>query len=81
MNVICPGFVRSRITDQNEFKMPFFMEADKAANIIVKGLAKNKGRISFPWPMTLAVWLISILPDFIAQKLVQEMPAKEGLFD
>lgn len=80
VNVICPGFVRSLITDQNEFKMPFFMEADKAANIIMKGLAKNKGRISFPWPMTFAVWLVSILPDCIAKKLVQEMPAKE-LFD
>ena len=80
VNVICPGFVRSRITDQNEFPMPFFMEADKAARIIIRGLAKNKGRISFPWPMTFAVWCISILPDCIAQKLVQGMPAKE-LFD
>ncbi|MEM6810852.1 MAG: SDR family NAD(P)-dependent oxidoreductase [Pseudomonadota bacterium] len=79
VNVICPGFVRSRITDENEFKMPFFMEADKAAKIICQGLEKNKGRIAFPWPMNFAVWLISVLPDCLAQKLVQEMPAKEAL--
>ena len=55
------------------------MEANKAASIITKGLAKNKGRISFPWQMTFAAWFISVLPDCVAQKLVQEMPAKEAL--
>ncbi|MEM7618320.1 MAG: SDR family NAD(P)-dependent oxidoreductase [Pseudomonadota bacterium] len=81
VSVICPGFVRSRITDENEFKMPFFMEAPKAAKIIARGLAKNKGRISFPWQMAFIAWFISTLPDCIAQKLVQEMPAKEALID
>ena len=41
VTVICPGFIRSRITDANKFPMPFFMEAPKAAIIIKKGLAKN----------------------------------------
>ncbi len=62
VNVICPGWVRSRITDRNQYKMPFFMEVEKAAKIIVKGLAKNKGRISFPWPMVVLIKLMAILP-------------------
>lgn len=62
INVICPGWVKSRITDRNQYKMPFFMEVDKAAKIIVKGLAKNKGRISFPWQMVGLIKFMTILP-------------------
>ena len=63
VNVICPGFVRSRITDTNTCPMPFFMEAETAAAIIAKGLQRNRGRIAFPWPMAFALWFLSILPD------------------
>ena len=81
INVICPGFVTSRITDENDFPMPFKMEADKAAKIISKGLSKNKGRIAFPWPMHFMTWLIGILPDILAQKLLAKAPAKSALTD
>lgn len=76
INVICPGFVRSRMTDQNDFPMPFFMEADKAACIIAKGLARNRGRIAFPWQMHFMSWFISILPDALAQKILKRFPEK-----
>jgi short-subunit dehydrogenase len=76
VNVICPGFVTSRITDQNDFPMPFKMEAGRAAKIIARGLEKNKGRICFPWPMYLMTWFIGILPDVIAQKLLSHAPSK-----
>lgn len=66
LSVICPGFVRSRITDQNKFPMPFFMEGDKAAALIKRKLARNVGRIAFPFPMYLATWFLSVLPDKVA---------------
>ncbi len=70
VSVICPGFVISRITDANDFPMPFLMEADKAAEIIRKGLQKNKARIAFPWQMYLLTRLISAVPqDWIDQFL------------
>jgi len=62
INVICPGWVKSRITDRNEYQMPFFMEVDKAAKIIVNGLAQNKARIAFPWPMVALIKTMTILP-------------------
>jgi len=61
-NVICPGWVRSRITDRNKYRMPFFMEVEKAAGIIIRGLAKNKARIAFPWPMVAMLKIMNILP-------------------
>ena len=51
MSVVCPGFVRSRITDQNTCPMPFFMEAPQAAEIIARGIEADKGIIAFPWPL------------------------------
>ncbi|MPY74526.1 MAG: SDR family NAD(P)-dependent oxidoreductase [Alphaproteobacteria bacterium] len=37
VSVICPGFVRSRITEANPFPMPLLMDADRAARIICRG--------------------------------------------
>lgn len=78
VNVVCPGFVRSRITDVNEFPMPFLMETSQAAKIIIDGLEKNTGRIAFPWPIHLVCWFFSILPDFLAQKLLSILPTKKA---
>lgn len=79
VNVICPGFVRSRMTAVNNYPMPFLMETDKAAALIVRKLACNKGRISFPLPVVFFVWLFSVLPDALAQRFLRLMPAKPCL--
>lgn len=76
MSVVCPGFVVSRMTDVNKFHMPFLMDTDKAARIIQRGLTANKGRISFPWPMAFVVWLLSILPNRLAELLTHGLPDK-----
>lgn len=76
INVVCPGFVKSRITDQNNFKMPGLMQADKAAAIIANGIAKNKGRIVFPLSMLMAVRFLSLLPYPLLEKIVRLLPSK-----
>ncbi len=76
VNVICPGFVRSRITDRNTCPMPFFMEADKAAKIILTRADKNVGLIAFPWPMRLATWWLSCLPYRVNEWINRLLPAK-----
>ncbi|MEZ5756826.1 MAG: SDR family NAD(P)-dependent oxidoreductase [Emcibacteraceae bacterium] len=77
INVICPGFVRSRMTDENNFKMPFFMEADKAAKIISKGLEKNKANITFPWQMRLITFAVRrIIPEFMLERIFRKLPKK-----
>ena len=77
VSVICPGFVRSRITDRNRFPMPFLMDADRAALIIKRGLERNRGRIAFPLPTYLMAWIISVLPSALADALLAHTPAKE----
>lgn len=76
VNVVCPGFVRSRITDKNTCPMPFFMEADEAAELILHRVEKNVGLIAFPWPMRLATWFLSILPFRLNELINSLLPKK-----
>jgi short-subunit dehydrogenase len=63
VSAICPGFVRSPMTDSNDFTMPFLMDAAAAARRIRKGLAANRGRIAFPLPMYVLGWAMMALPQ------------------
>jgi short-subunit dehydrogenase len=76
VSVICPGFVVSRMTAVNRFKMPFLMPAERAARIIASGLKKNRGRIAFPLRAYFFAWLIGVLPDGLAQAILSQTPAK-----
>lgn len=60
-----PGFVKTPMTDKNDFEMPLLMEADKAAKIIVKGIEKEKRTIQFPFPIVLVTKLIGLVPNWL----------------
>ena len=78
VNVVCPGFVRSRITDRNTCPMPFFMEAPKAATIILDRVSRNVGLIAFPWQMRFVTWLLSILPWRLSELIASWLPEKNA---
>jgi short-subunit dehydrogenase len=77
VSVVCPGFVVSGITRVNRFPMPFLMDADRAARVIVDGLAHDKGRIAFPWPMAALAWLGATLPNILADLITRSLPSNE----
>jgi short-subunit dehydrogenase len=77
INVICPGFVVSQITDRNDFPMPLLMTADRAARIIRHGLRRNKARIAFPYSMYVASRLLAALPPSFGDRLLKRSPWKE----
>ena len=79
VSVVCPGFVRSGITDLNTCPMPFFMEADRAARIILDRVERNVGLIAFPWPMRMAVWMLSCLPSALVEFITRLLPAKSNM--
>ena len=79
VSAICPGFVRSRITDLNTCPMPFFLEADAAARIILARADRGTGLIAFPWPMRLATWALSILPFRVNELIGRLLPAKAAI--
>lgn len=79
VNAICPGYIKTPMTDKNNFPMPFLMEVDKAAKIIKKGLEKNKSRIAFPWPFYFVVWLATLLSPRITDPIFAKLPGKSAL--
>jgi len=62
VSVINPGFVKTRLTDKNDFKMPAMISSEKAAQYIVKELDKEKFEIHFPQKFTIWLKLLRILP-------------------
>lgn len=76
VSVICPGFVTTRMTAKNAFAMPFLLSAERAAEIIAHGLARDKARIAFPWPTAAASWLMGALPPALGDALVARIAGK-----
>ena len=76
VSVICPGFVDTRMTQANQFAMPFLMTAERAARIIVRGLARNRGRIAFPWQTYALSWLLAAQPAPLSDLLLRLTPPK-----
>ncbi len=64
-----PGFVKTPMTDKNEFDMPLIMPPEKASKIIVSGIEKEKRMIQFPWPLVWATRLIRFVPKWLFEKL------------
>ena len=79
VSVICPGFVESRMTAVNDYHMPFFMSASRAAALIAEGLSCNRARIAFPWPTAFVSGLLGLLPPALAAWLLSKFPAKPAL--
>ncbi len=76
VNVICPGFVETPMTDVNHFPMPLIIPVNRAAGIIQKGLAKNRARIAFPWRMYALVRLTAALPQDWLTGMMEKLPRK-----
>ncbi len=76
VQVINPGFIRTPLTDKNDFPMPFLMEVEDAAACIVRGLKSSRFEISFPMIFSVLLKVIGILPPRLYQKLVGSSVSK-----
>ncbi len=74
VSLISPGFIKTPMTDKNDFKMPFLRTADYAADKIYEGLVNsNKFEIHFPKQLTLILKLLRILPYSLYLKLISKL--------
>ncbi len=73
ISLITPGFIKTALTDKNEFKMPFLKSTDYAAEEIYNGLVKkNSFEIIFPLPIKIIYKLIQILPNKLYNYLISK---------
>ena len=73
VRVVSPGFVKTPLTDKNDFDMPFIIDSEEAAKRIVKGLNSKKFDIHFPKRFTLLLKLFSLLPDGLKFKMLGKL--------
>jgi short-subunit dehydrogenase len=72
VSAIYPGFVKTPLTDKNDFPMPFLITSERAAEEIVVGIAKQKDEIFFPKRFTTLFRLLNLLPRSIYTKIMQK---------
>jgi short-subunit dehydrogenase len=63
VNVICPGYVKTDMSDRLSGPKHFLVSSEKAVKIIDRGLRKNKACIAFPWQLNWLTRLSSVLPS------------------
>jgi len=71
--VVSPGFVKTPLTDRNDFPMPFLVSAEDAADRIVTGLGKGKNEIAFPKRFTWTLKLLGALPQGLIDRMAASM--------
>ena len=70
VTTICPGFVKTPLTDRNDFKMPFLLELDDGARRIYRGVRSGGSEISFPFPLAPVARLARFLPNWMYDRVV-----------
>jgi short-subunit dehydrogenase len=79
VTTICPGYIRTPMTDINPYRMPFLMEADVAARKMAH-IIENKRRYAIlPWQMALLGRLIKLLPAGVWDWVMKKAPHKPYL--
>ena len=65
VSLVCPGFVKTPLTNLNDFPMPFRISVQQASDYIRKGLLKKKAEVHFPKRFTYILKLLALLPGTI----------------
>ena len=72
--LVSPGFIKTPMTDKNDFKMPFLKTSEYAAEKIYDGLVnKNSFEIHFPKSLTTILKILSFLPNKIYFGLIGKL--------
>lgn len=70
VTVVNPGFVKTPLTDRNRFSMPFIIPADRAAELIVRGLERDKKEIHFPAVFSWLLKFLRVLPYPVYERII-----------
>lgn len=76
--VVSPGFVKTPLTDRNDFPMPFIITSEDAAARIRTGLEKGKSEIAFPRRFTWTLKALGALPQGIVDRMAASMARKDN---
>jgi len=73
VQTLSPGFVKTPLTDKNDFPMPMQITSDEAAEYMLAGIMKNKSSVYFPRRFSAIIRFLNFLPEFFQRKLCISM--------
>lgn len=65
VRLVNPGFIRTRLTEKNSFRMPMIMSPEAAAKRVMRAMRSNRFRTDFPAPFSWLMRGLAFLPDFL----------------
>lgn len=68
VRVVNPGFIKTRLTAKNEFRMPMLMSPEEAAQKVLNAMAKQRFRTDFPAPFSWLIRALDYLPDLLVYR-------------
>ncbi|MGV8933633.1 MAG: SDR family oxidoreductase [Gallionellaceae bacterium] len=76
---ICPGYIRTPMTNVNTYAMPFIIDADDAARRFARVIAQGRSFAVIPWQMGLVGRLLKSLPNWLYDWTFSKAPRKPRL--
>ncbi len=73
VTAVHPGFVRTPMIAGDSNPQPFAMDADRAARIILRGIARRKRRVDFPLPMVALLRAVQMLPGWFYDRFADRL--------
>ncbi len=73
---ICPGYIKTPMTDINTYPMPFILDADVAAKRMARVIERGSSFAVVPWQMGMVGWLMKRLPNWLYDALFSKAPHK-----
>lgn len=79
VTTIAPGYIRTPMTDINQYKMPFLMEVDIAATKFVNAIEHKRRFCVIPWQMGWVARLMRFIPPILWDYAMKKAPHKKRL--
>ena len=68
VRLVNPGFIKTRLTQKNSFRMPMLMTPEDAAQRVVKAMKQRRFRTDFPAPFSWLIRCVDVLPDLFVYR-------------
>jgi short-subunit dehydrogenase len=79
VTTIAPGYIRTPMTDVNQYKMPFLMDADLFAHKFANAIENKRRFIVIPWQMGWIARFMRLIPPFLWDWAMKKAPHKKRL--
>ena len=77
---LCPGYIKTPMTDVNPYPMPFILDVDNAAERMARVIERGSSLTVIPWQMGLVGRAMKLLPNWMYDVILKSAPYKPRNF-